>query len=118
MLSIARQKSWRILGFSSSRMLKLLKRLSRLAKSSLRSGGFLVIRFQIAWKILLIRILVLILFNVIHVFQQHERHAFEAGVHTPNFLLGWFPAKDIGKSISGKLNKSFLVLSWFRHVVL
>src|SRR3989344_9019943 len=65
MLSIALQKSRRIVGFSNSRIVKLLSRLSLRAKSSLRVRGFRVIRFQILWISLFIRIFVVILFDVI-----------------------------------------------------
>src|SRR3989344_426247 len=69
MLSIARQKSRRIVGFSSSRMVKLVSRLSRLQRSSFLVGGFRVIRLHILRKSLLIRIFVVMFFDVIHVIQ-------------------------------------------------
>ena len=117
MLSIALQKSCRILGFSSSRIVKLLKRLSLLAKSSARVGALRVIRFQIVRISLLIRIFVLMFFEMIHVIQKHERHALKAGVDFPNFLSGRLSAENIGESTSSKLNESFLILVWLGHAV-
>jgi len=117
MLSIARQKSRRIAGFSSSRMVKLRKRLSRRQRSSFLVGGFLVIRFQIIRISLLIRIFVLMFFDVIHVIQKHERHALKASVDFPNFLSGWLSAEYVGEGVASKLNESFLIFVWFGHAV-
>src|SRR3989339_993797 len=117
MLSIARQKSRRIVGFSSSRIVKLRSRLSRLQRSSFLVGGFRVIRVHILRISLLIRIFVVMFFDVIHVIQKHERHALKASMDFPNFLLSRLPSENFGESIVSKLNKSFLVFCWFGHAV-
>src|SRR3989344_4253975 len=36
---------------------------------------------------------------------------------TPNFLLTWLSAKHLGQGVFGKLDKSFLILCWFGHVI-
>src|SRR3989338_5251737 len=113
MLSIARQKSRRIVGFSSSRIVKLVSRLSRLQRSSFLVGGFRVIRLHILRKSLFIRIFVVMFFDVIHVIQKHERHALKTGMDFPNFLPGRLSAEDVGESGASKLNESFLIFVWF-----
>src|SRR5581483_1744516 len=117
MLSSALQKSRRIFGFSSSRMVKLRKRLSRLQRSSALVGGFLVIRFHIVRISLLIRIFVLMFFNVIHVIQKHERHALKASMDFPDFLSGRFSAEYVRECITSKLHESFLVFSRLGHAM-
>lgn len=64
-LSNARQKSFRKVGFSNSRIVKLVKIVSRLAKSSFLVTGFRFHLSAIFLKILLINIFVLIFFDVI-----------------------------------------------------
>src|SRR3989338_7713057 len=117
MLSIARQKSRRIVGFSSSRIVKLRSRLSRLQRSSFLVGGFRVILVHILRISLLIRIFVLMFFDVIHVIQKHERHALKASMDFPNFLSGRLSTEHVGECIASKLNKSFLFFIWFGHAV-
>src|SRR3989344_4046088 len=117
MLSIARQKSLRVIGFSSSRMVKLLKRLSRRQRSSFLVGGFRVILVHILRISLLIRIFVLMFFDVIHVIQKHECHTLKASMDFPNFLSGRLSTEYVGKCIASKLNKSFLIFVWFGHAV-